>query len=443
MKVAIRADASVSIGTGHVMRCRSLAHALQERGAQVDFLEESEIRSTDWIVVDKYTLNAEWETRMRGKAARIMVIDDLADRQHDCDVLLDQNYFPNAEDRYKGLVPERCRRLLGPHYALLRPEFARQRKTLRERDGRVQRVLVSLGGVDRGNETSNIISLLKPFRVAVDVVAGSMNPNADRIALECAQAGFTFHRQASNMAELMAAADLAIGAGGSTTWERCCLGLPTLQVAISHDQFATSSALASLGVIFFCGKSVTEEALRDVLSDPNRLKDQSVRMRQLVDGEGARRVAAGLFASARTEMSFRDAKADDAWLYFHWANDPEALRQSIDGHVITWNEHEAWFERRIADSVLLIAQDEVGIAAGQIRFQPRGERWRVNYYLAPEFRGVGLGAKMLSAAIAELRRRKPGARLTAEVKPDNVASRKVFARLGFKEVSSTMYEQDA
>ena len=438
--MTFRADASAAIGTGHVMRCRALAHALQERGAQAEFREESGIEAADWLIVDHYSLDAAWESRMRQKAAKILVIDDLADRKHDCDLLLDQNFFPDAARRYDDLVPPRCRKLLGPRYALLRHEFSEQRKSLRERNGNVSRILVSLGGIDAGNETSRVILLLKGLRVAVDVVVGAANPHANRIARECAEAGFAFHRQASNMAELMAAADLAIGAGGSTTWERCCLGLPTLQVAIAPNQEATSRALAEAGLVLFCGKMVTEAALSDALSDPVRLKEQSGRMRALVDGEGAKRVAAALFASSQSILTLRKARGSDIHLYFAWANDPEVRRQSFDRRPISWAEHQSWFACRLADSVLLLAEDEAGMPAGQVRFEPAGAAWKINYSLAAEFRGAGLAAKMLGMAIQELRRVHPGARLQAEVKAANPASRRVFGALGFAEAQPGLFE---
>lgn len=437
MKVAIRADASLAIGSGHVMRCRALAQALQERGAQVDFKDESGIEAADWLVVDHYSLDAAWESRMRQKAAKILAIDDLADRPHDCDVLLDQNWFPDAGQRYAGRVPARCRMLLGPRYALLRPEFSRTGK--RQRDGKVHRVLVSMGGMDPGNETSKSIQLLKGRGVAVDVAVGEANPHRDEIARQCAQAGFEFHLQPSNMAQLMAAADLAIGAGGTTTWERCCLGLPTLQVAIAPNQEAPTRALAEAGLVTYAGRSLTEHALLQVLGNSEMLKEQSRRVAELVDGLGARRVAAALLASSSTNLSLRSAVQGDAKLYFEWANDPEVRRRSFDSRPIPWTVHAAWFARQLADSLLLVAEDEAGMPAGQVRFEPRGA-WRVNFSLGAEFRGAGLGAKMLAMAIAELRRRHPGARLEAAVKADNLASRKVFAALGFRETGETMFE---
>ena len=440
MRVAFRADASLAIGSGHVMRCRALAQVLQERGAQVEFKDESGIEAVDWLVVDQYSLDAAWESRMRQKAAKILVIDDLADRRHDCDVLLDQNWFPDAERRYAGRVPARCRMLLGPRYALLRPEFSRAEK--RQRDGKVRRVLVSMGGMDPGNETSNAIRLLKGRGVAVDVAVGAVNPHREEIAHLCAQAGFELHLQPSNMAQLMEAADLAIGAGGTTTWERCCLGLPALQLAIAPNQEAHTRALADAGLVTYAGRSLTEHSLLQALGNSEMLKEQSRRVAELVDGLGASRVAAALLASPSTKIQLRNAQAGDDRLYFDWANDPAVRRQSFDSSPVAWPEHRAWFAQRLSDSVLLVAQDEAGVPVGQVRFERKGA-WRVNYSVGAEFRGAGLGAKMLAMAIAELRRREPGARLQGEIKRDNAASRKVFAALGFRETSETMFELDA
>ena len=162
-------------------------------------------------------------------------------------------------------------------------------------------------------------------------------------------------------------------------------------------------------------------------------------MLELVDGQGARRVAAALLASSNTKLNLRKAEKKDARLYFDWANDPEVRRQSFDSRPIAWPEHEAWFARRLDDALLLVAEDEAGVPAGQVRFE-RKDAWRINYSLAAEFRGVGLGAKMLTMAIQELRRRHPDAKLLAEVRTANPASRRVFAALGFAEPRPGVFE---
>jgi UDP-2,4-diacetamido-2,4,6-trideoxy-beta-L-altropyranose hydrolase len=138
----------------------------------------------------------------------------------------------------------------------------------------------------------------------------------------------------------------------------------------------------------------------------------------------------------------RDGAAD-VHLYFAWANDPEVRHQSFRADPIAWSEHEPWFAQRLAEAVLLVAEDEAGVPLGQVRFERADGRWTIHYSIAPEFRGIGLGARMLSAAIAELRRRHPGARVRGAIKPDNTASLRVFAALGFKEVSESVFELGA
>lgn len=296
MKIVIRADASFSIGTGHIMRCLTLAVVLRELGAEIvfvsrdvpgnccgiiqekgfnvirlaggesfDAVQDAELTAgamggkADWLIVDHYGISSEWELRLRPLAGQIMVIDDLADRPHDCDALIDQNLFDDMPRRYDGLTPPGCQLFLGPRYALLRDEFISARQTLRERDGIVRRILLFFGGSDPTNETEKALQAINQpayKNLLVDVVVGSSNPNGDRIRGLCADMpNVTFHYQISNMAELMVHADLTIGAGGSTTWERCFLGLPTIIVIVADNQDVPARATESAGLAWLAGLS--------------------------------------------------------------------------------------------------------------------------------------------------------------------------------------------
>src|SRR6266568_5895138 len=172
----------------------------------------------DWLIVDYYALDARWERMQRKQAPRILAIDDLADRDHDCHMLLDQNLVEGMESRYRGRLSSTCRPLLGPYYALLRPDFAEQRKSLTGRSGKVDRILVCYGGSDPGNETAKALSAIKSLSLpslAVDVAIGVSNPHARAISdLSLAIPGAELHRGADSMADLIKRADLAIGAGG-------------------------------------------------------------------------------------------------------------------------------------------------------------------------------------------------------------------------------------
>jgi UDP-2,4-diacetamido-2,4,6-trideoxy-beta-L-altropyranose hydrolase len=263
---------------------------------------------TDCLVVDHYGLDADWERALRPHVGRILAIDDLANRRHDCDLLLDQNYAENAAERYRGLVPAGTQLLLGPQHALLHPEYARARQGLAERDGRVRRVLVFFGGTDPQNLSGRALAALSDAtlsHLAVDLVVGANNPHADSLAAQAAARAQTrLHGPRRHLADLMAAADVGIGAGGATTWERCCLGLPSLVVSVAENQRPSCSVLAAAGVIAYLGHwdqvtvATLRQALASLTAEPTSLQALSSAGLALVDGHGARRVVAALLGQA-------------------------------------------------------------------------------------------------------------------------------------------------
>lgn len=315
-KAVIRADASEQIGSGHLMRCLTLADRMRREGTEVHFIcrdlvgnlnhlvheqgfplhvlprhaddpslsgyaawltvaQETDARETGEVlctlapimrlVVDSYALDEVWERIVRPLVGEIFVIDDLANRKHDCDILLDQNFYRAMQYRYDGLVPPSCKLLLGPAHALLREEFYAAKKKLRRRDGHLRRVLVFYGGSDATCETEKAIHVLLQLHllsVAVDVVVGGSNPRRAYIEELCGKHDFLrYHCQVSNMAELMAQADLSLGAGGTTTWERCFLGLPAIVTAIAENQLEVCRDCDEMGYIYYLGRwdEVTEE----------------------------------------------------------------------------------------------------------------------------------------------------------------------------------------
>jgi UDP-2,4-diacetamido-2,4,6-trideoxy-beta-L-altropyranose hydrolase len=348
--IIFRTDASLHIGTGHVMRCLTLAdclkasgascrfvsrshpghlHALIEaRGHDVEALDASEGRndwlgagwaddaaetaariasqSPDWLVVDHYGVDARWEASLRGSCRRTMVIDDLADRLHDCDVLLDQNWFGSlGADRYRRLVPADCELLLGPAYALLKPEYAAVRASAAPRNGHIHRVAVFMGGSDPDNQTAKVLDALSCdsfAALAVDVVIGVNHPDAAGIAQWVARRPLTtLHSGLPSLAGIMRDADLMIGAGGSTTWERMALGLPAIVIGIADNQLAMNKALMEAGYIDYLGAMDVvgaddiRAAVTAALAAPTVLAARSARMMALVSADGAERVAAELF----------------------------------------------------------------------------------------------------------------------------------------------------
>ncbi|GAM09647.1 UDP-2,4-diacetamido-2,4, 6-trideoxy-beta-L-altropyranose hydrolase [Geobacter sp. OR-1] len=324
MRFVIRADASVAIGSGHVMRCLTLAEALRGEGSEVLFVARRlagdsieligsrgfDVRSLpggdrfdpavdaeqmaailaeyrpDWLVVDHYGISSDWEVVVRPHVGSIMVIDDLADRPHDCDLLLDQNLTDGMASRYVGLLPPHCRTFIGPKYALLRPEFINVRKRVGCRTGQVDRLFIFFGGSDPTGETGKAlraISKLGRLEISIDVVVGAANPQLAEIKALCHEMPqVSFHFQVDNMAELMARADLAVGAGGTTTWERCFLGLPALLVVVADNQSALATTVAKAGLVRLLGDSatVTEESLSASLSEAIARPDELQQMSQ-------------------------------------------------------------------------------------------------------------------------------------------------------------------
>nr|WP_309502609.1 UDP-2,4-diacetamido-2,4,6-trideoxy-beta-L-altropyranose hydrolase [uncultured Roseovarius sp.] len=359
--IAFRADASVDIGLGHVMRCLTLASVLQEKGARCHFLcrdlpghlaatirargvechllpaadapeddgttahsrwlgvsskrdaaqsrEVLDRLSPDWLVVDHYALDATWERATRPDGARLLVVDDLANRPHECEILLDQNLGRDARD-YTGLVEDRCALLIGPTYALLRPEFAAHRAAslARRKAHRLAHILVSLGGVDRDDVTSRVLDSLAAYPLPADsritVVLGPSAPAREAVARRAAQMPVPTKLciGADNMAALMTEADLAIGAGGSTSWERCCLGLPTLIAVLASNQASAAKALEASGaVLVFDHASAPADGLSEALTkacDPMRLSRMATKAAAICDGSGCIKVADHMMQSA-------------------------------------------------------------------------------------------------------------------------------------------------
>ena len=325
--------ASLGIGGGHVMRCLTLAGEMKRHGADIRFavnfeawhcvpyLDQSGFQITtvasfaepeawpgifDAIVFDSYAIDARGEHAFRTKTRKIVVIDDLADRPHDCDLLIDSTWG-RSSDHYQGLVPPHAQILAGPGYALLRPEFAALRPASlarRTTGGPVHRILVSFGLTDVGGITARVVSRILETQIeaCVDVVAGSRAES--RAALEelaSADHRVQLHINPDDMAGLMACADLAIGAGGQTSWERCCLGLPSIVVVLADNQRASALALATAGaaaVVLAVTDADLDAIPATVLqlsADPAARNRLAANAAKIVDGLGSSRVWDALY----------------------------------------------------------------------------------------------------------------------------------------------------
>lgn len=402
--IAIRTDSSLEIGLGHVMRCLALAQELHENaanilficrdlpGSSIDIIKAAKFpvavlpfeqkplehkknlslhekwlgeswdqdaqqtfealnvksRHWDWLIVDHYGLDGRWERRLRPYVSKILVIDDLADRRHDCDLLLDQNDVAQNQKKYAALVSPGCRFLFGPNYALLRSEFRRQRKKHEAKSFKPKRIFVMFGGTDPRNITKlvlNILIQLKPCDLIVDVVVGRTNPARFEIEELCASDNnINFYCQPENVAEILSFADFAIGASGTNSWERCCLGIPSAIIAFADNQLPIARSLHETGAAIYLGHYETLK-VEDIESSLNRiiaentmdLKQMSNISNQLVDGYGCIRVCKKM-GVIRYKISI--VSDQTSWINPYITILIEKLER--DGHNVNW-VHETEF----------------------------------------------------------------------------------------------------
>lgn len=368
MNVVFRVDANEHIGTGHLSRCMALANLLASRGANCSFLSHAEGLGTltrqisaaghrlialtataksefngigetphagwlpygwradlaaceaalrgeerpEWLVVDHYALDGRWESALMAKVDKILVIDDLADRDHSGCLLLDQNFLPNLKARYEVRIPSDCQLLLGPDYALLRPEFAATRELALRRliPESPQRLLVMFGGADMQDATGAVVDALIEisFHGHVDVVAGPLYAHTSRLHHRVGRLrSASLHLAPTEVADLMAQADLAIGAPGVTSYERCTLGVPTIAIAVADSQQALAKALHEAGVHSYIGRfdALKAPALCEALSFALEGRCDFASQRRLAaalcDGLGAWRVREWLIGQSATD----------------------------------------------------------------------------------------------------------------------------------------------
>ncbi len=378
MNVIIRTDSSQKIGTGHVMRCLTLANALKLKDVKVEFIcrkhnghlidfikkkgfnvyelpikrdtgniffktkkfnkdkqqnklfhsawlgvsQQEDAKEcieilkqirVDWLIVDHYGIDKDWQKSLSGYYKKLMVIDDLADRDHECDLLLDQNLAVEMETRYHNKLPKRCTKLIGPKYALLQPIYSELHKNVKYRKGLVKRVFVYFGGIDYDNFTGRILSLimrLKSSDIKVDVVTSSGNPNIELIQKQIAnQKNISLHINLPTLAHLMLKADFAIGASGATSWERLCLGLPSLVFTIAANQESAADELQKQGLIRRVRNNNIGNEFIEMFSEilENNLQDNwSKKCHEIVDGKGVERVCSMLEVHSSVGLPSKD-----------------------------------------------------------------------------------------------------------------------------------------
>jgi UDP-2,4-diacetamido-2,4,6-trideoxy-beta-L-altropyranose hydrolase len=394
---------------------------------------------SDWLIIDHYGIDQRWESAQRPFTKKILVIDDLADRNHDCDLLIDQNLYADMSTRYVEHIPPSAKALLGVQYTMLRREFGKARPNAKARKGNVRRLFVFFGGMDSPNFTLpvlNALSALKLKGIEVDVVIGSEHPTRDAIQSICQQQNYTCHVQTNKMAELLLSADAAIGAGGSNSWERCCLGLPSLAFIVAPNQDALTLHAGRLGLLkaahadIYDAKALHKE-IKDFMNADAERELMSDACLEAIDAQGAQRIVDQMNLA---EIELRAATKDDSARLFEWRNHPSIRAISINTDPIIWESHQQWFKNVLQDAnrPLYIAE-QAGTEVGVIRFDINEARAEVSLYLAPEHKGKGLGTQLLLLGEKQLlKERSDVQKLVATVREGNEASHRLFRRCDYQ-----------
>lgn len=491
LKIVFRVDSSLEIGIGHLMRCLTLASELSKKNIETHFicrelhgnsihllknkshqvhvlpkktgvpliLDELQHSSwltvtqemdaedcklivgkinPDWIIIDSYAINKKWHKLLRPHCKKIMVIDDLADRRHDCDILLDQTFGRESKD-YKRLVPERCQLLLGSSYALLRADFKKHRtfSLARRENTRLKQILICMGSADPENCTTDILTKLSKENfdhdIIIKVVINSKSPHLERIKRKVLEMPYQTDVlvDLKNMAELMADSDIAIGASGSMTWERCCLGLPTIQLQVADNQKTIVKKLQEISSIIFIEK--IEDLPASITKACKNLLKLSLISSVIVDGFGTDRVIKAILNRREDViLGLSPAKASDSQFLYDLQT-KDARKYFINPDTPQWISHLSWLESLLSSSVnilFIIKCNEVLI--GSLRLDLLDSTTvEVSIMVHPKYSGRGMAGK----AIAQIKEICSGKEIKALVHKNNKASQKLFTNHGFKKIN--------
>lgn len=500
-RVLIRADSGAAVGSGHLMRmlalaggCRrlgfgvtfavgnipgSIARKIRDagceivtitshRGSQEDAAETRTLTidlNADWLVLDGYCFNDNYQALAKSNASFLMVVDDFGHGKHfNADLVLNQNAYADAS-RYHELPDTKI--LCGIRYTMLKPEFERQQDVDAKKKkvrGTAKNILVTMGGSDTENYTLPVMQALAQIDgcrnadIFVDCVTGPnfTHEQSLRTFERSSEFNFRIHRNVDRMDVLMRNADLAITAGGSTCYELAKLGVPAIAIPTAENQVPVVKDLSKRNTLcrFKASQvqravepnqqSVLSKFIKTIIDDAPQRQAMSDAGKKLIDGLGVNRVARALYSEL---LEFRNATMADAEILLAWRNDPEVRSVSFNSSTIQPAEHQQWLARSIAmpDRILLMAEDRQGNAIGKIQIDFTSATMnsvKIGIVVGQGHRARGLGTVLIEKSTSALfKAEKHVQQIVAQVKPGNLASERAFRKAGFISAPSTTVNQ--
>ncbi len=489
-ELIIRADSSLKIGTGHIMRCLALAEEWKNRGGRVifvghldsDFLKgtienrgfqhmaikvpggskqdriktvktleriNAAAKRDGLVVIDGYQFGHDYQAGLRKHCPRTMVICDYPEQgAFSSDYLLNQNI--NA--RPDAYTYEKDTELLfGPRYALIRPEFIRWRRHDKSIPAKAKNILITMGGADPWNATITFLDILEKIGeqdLDIKTIVGHACPHRPAIQEMVARSRMNIQicQSVTNMPELMTWSDLAITAGGSTCLELALLGIPFAAVVVADNQALPAAGVSkrkigiNLGLLSALEGKIVADQIGALIYDGGKRAQFSANGKKTVDGFGARRVLEKAVPTRLTMRTVREADSKSIW---QWANDPVTRKVSFSEKSIPWDEHRIWFGKKQVDRdcIWLMAENQFGEKMGVARFEKNNADAIISVNVKPGFRGVGLGSRLIKTATAAYIEKGHAEKTIALIKPDNRSSVKAFQTAGYIQEKTTVHSQ--
>lgn len=474
----IRTDAGIRMGTGHIMRCLALAQSWQDCGGRVTFLSNCESEALrqrivhegftfipienshpdprdiertlsflsnptnktnrTWLALDGYHFTPDYQKTIKGSSYKLLVIDDMAHLEHyHADILLNQNIHAS---KLNYSCDKDTIQLLGCNYVMLRREFLKYRNRKRELPEKAKNILVTLGGGDPDNVTLKVIKAIQKLsmeNIEVKVVVGPSNPHITSLkeALNLFPFPFSLLSSVKNMPELMAWADVAVTAGGSTCWELAFMGLLNVILILAENQREIAEMLNEKGLVVNLGwyegvkSGAIARSLQTLIMDKKSRAEMSRRAQKLVDGAGSERVVRSMM---RGELTLRPVQEEDCEMIWKWANDPDARAVSFFSETISWNDHVRWFKSKLNDPCcifFIINKNETPV--GQVRFDKNENEPVISVSIDHKFRGSGYGSMIIKLASQEFFNISGDQVIHAYIKQGNEKSRRAFVKARF------------